>query len=330
MRATHAPHMITAGHMPLLAAFVLASAAIAATLHVPGEYPDIPAAISAATDGDTVLVSPGTYGGPVGFQGKNIVLRSVAGPDQTVINTFWDFHAVMFTGAEDSTAVLEGFTVSNTLYNSHPDAGQDDRDIVEYGGGIYINGSSPTVRNNVIEYSVAGSGAGIAIFSSSAIIEDNEIRYNQTTGQGPYRGGGVYISGVGEDGPTRVVGCRVYANQAQYGAGVYSNASYSEILGNTIEANEYALSGGGIYSYNDSLLACGNLIVGNVADSHGGGIYIWRGSATLIGNVIAENYASSSGGGIYEKSTGTVHLINNTVAMNQTSQGDNHGGGLYT
>jgi len=164
------------GHSFLPTVALLAATGMAATLHVPGEYPDIPAAITAASDGDTVLVSPGTYGGPVGFQGKNIVLRSVAGPDQTVINTFWDFHAVMFTGAEDSTAVLEGFTVSNTLSNSYADARQAGRDIVEHGGGIYINGSSPTIRNNVIEYSVAGSGAGIATFSSSAVIEDNVNR----------------------------------------------------------------------------------------------------------------------------------------------------------
>jgi len=300
-----------------LVLFVLVSAGMAATLHVPGEYPDIPAAISAASDGDTVLVSPGTFGGPVGFQGKNIVLRSVAGAEETVINTFSDFHAVMFTGAEDSTAVLEGFTVSNF----YPDASQAGRDIVEHGGGIYINGSSPTIRNNIVYRSIAHEGGGIYATNSSALIEDCEILENTTTGGG---GGGIYTVNAGSHGPLRIIGCDIHDNTT--GHGIASFAHHVEIMGNRIHSN----TDRGMHLGCDSALVCGNAITGNSGTNYGGGIYISTGAVTLIGNVIAENYASSSGGGIYEKSTGTVHLINNTVAMNQTSQGDNHGGGLYT
>jgi len=304
----------------LLAAFVLASAAIAATLHVPGEYPDIPAAISAASDGDTVLVSPGTYGGPVGFQGKNIVLRSVAGPEQTVINTFSDFHAVMFTGAEDSTAVLEGFTVSNF----YPDARQAGRDIVEHGGGIYINGSSPTISNNIVYRSIAHEGGGIYATGSSALIEDCEMLENSTTG-GP--GGGVFLHASGDTGPYRLIGCDIHDNEGSGGAGIRVSASHVEILGNRIDAN-IGGGGGGILMGCDSALVCGNAITGNNGGHHGGGIYIDEGTVTLIGNVIAENYASSSGGGIYEKSTNWITLLNNTIASNNTDYGNTFGGGL--
>ncbi len=84
------------------------------TLLVPSEYPDIFSAISTAQDGDTVLVSPGHYNGGFSFQGKNIVLRSSGSANNTFIESpFSSFHCVMFTGGEDSTAVLEGFSITN-------------------------------------------------------------------------------------------------------------------------------------------------------------------------------------------------------------------------
>ncbi|MBD3369493.1 hypothetical protein GF402_03930 [Candidatus Fermentibacteria bacterium] len=64
----------------------IASICLAATLHVPGDYPTIQEAIAAVEDGDTVLVGPGSYGGPISFRGKNIVVRSEYGPGPTDIH----------------------------------------------------------------------------------------------------------------------------------------------------------------------------------------------------------------------------------------------------
>jgi len=43
---------------------------------VPRDYVTIQAAINAAVNGDTVLVSPGTYFENINFRGKNIVVAS--------------------------------------------------------------------------------------------------------------------------------------------------------------------------------------------------------------------------------------------------------------
>ena len=59
-----------------------ASPALADTLKVPSElYPDIQTAVTAAADGDTVLVAPGTYNEIVMVMDKtNLVIRGRARP----------------------------------------------------------------------------------------------------------------------------------------------------------------------------------------------------------------------------------------------------------
>jgi hypothetical protein len=69
----------------LLALACLAAPALAGTLAVPGTYPTIQAAVDAAGEGDTVLVSPGTYHENVVI-GVDLLLRSVGGPAVTVID----------------------------------------------------------------------------------------------------------------------------------------------------------------------------------------------------------------------------------------------------
>ena len=44
---------------------------------MPGEYSTIQSAIDIASDGDTVLVHPGTYYGPIDFERKNLVIGSL-------------------------------------------------------------------------------------------------------------------------------------------------------------------------------------------------------------------------------------------------------------
>src|SRR6266853_1140202 len=58
----------------------------ATTIRVPTDYRTIQAAISAASNGDTIVVSPGTYAEHINFLGKAITVQSAQGPGGTVID----------------------------------------------------------------------------------------------------------------------------------------------------------------------------------------------------------------------------------------------------
>jgi hypothetical protein len=300
---------------------------LADTLLVPSEYPSIHDAITAAQDGDTVLVSPGQYCGGFSFQGKNIVLRSAGGSGSTYIESpFPEFHCVMFTGGEDSTAVLEGFSITNVSFDGTVD---DGRDPVDYGGGIYItNSSEPMIRNNmIVNCWVSVNGGGIFIENSSPCLTDNIItnNYAHQTGGGIWAGGG-----SGGTLPLRIINCTVDGNQSNITGGMSITHPIAEIINNTIINNigGYDSGAGGIGINSPSVLLYSNYISGNDGYT-GGGVAIAGGYTTVIGNLITENTASL-GGGIYESSGGVLYMENNTIAFNETDLTSGWGGGLIS
>ncbi len=284
------------------------------TLLVPSEYPSIQNAIGASQDGDTVLVSPGEYGGPISFQGKNIVVLSTHGADDTLIRTFMDFHCVMFTGGADSTAVLEGFTLRNQISDG-PSSGK--QEMVDYGGGLYITNSSPTIRNNIIKDCLALTGGGMYIMNSSSYLTENTFTDNYAHGTG----GGIWAGGNSVSGqPLRIIDCTISNNEAQITGGMSITHQDAEIINNTIINNSGLGQGaGGIGINSPSVLLYSNFISGNDGGT-GGGVGISGGSPTLIGNLIVENTAGL-GGGIYENSGDPLSFMNNTIANNIASQG---------
>ena len=83
--------------MKRLLFILLLSFSFTATLLVPEEYSTIQEAIDYSIDGDTVLVSAGTYYENINFNGKNI---SVIGEDNeiTIINAMYNGNAIRVVG----------------------------------------------------------------------------------------------------------------------------------------------------------------------------------------------------------------------------------------
>ena len=284
--------------LSLLAAFANAVRPLeaASTILVPADQPTIQAAIAAASSGDTILVSPGTYVENLNFSGKAINVESLQGPAYTIIDGNQSGPVVTFASGETLQSVLFGFTVRNG--NATAASGE--------GGGISIANSSPTIFNNfIINNSASNGGGGIAISGGSPLIQSNLIRNNgQTSG---------YSGGVGGGG-IAIVG-----------------ASSAQVLGNTVTYNSwYSSSGGGI-----SLFAAGtptianNVVSNNTAYSQGGGFYIVNQSdASIVQNLIIGN-AAATGGGLYwlvpSGGRGPL-LINNTIYGNHSPQGS----GVFT
>ena len=70
---------------PLVLLALTPHTAGAATINVPAGQPTIQAAINAASNGDTVLVAPGTYRENINFMGKAITVTSSGGDRKSVV-----------------------------------------------------------------------------------------------------------------------------------------------------------------------------------------------------------------------------------------------------
>jgi hypothetical protein len=291
------------------AALMWAASAQGIELHVPDDFPTIQAALDAADDGDTVLVAPGYYQERVRFPPREIHLRSLAGPAETVIDGDALGTVVTFEGSPGMGAILEGFTITNGL---DPDKWQ--------AGGIHVGeGGSPVIRGNVIRQNRGyGRGHGISLeYALAPLIEDNEIRHNRG---GPGQSGGGGGGGIGAHGSAcgGVQDCEVVIRR-NYIA-VNAVTTYS--------------SGGGIYLNGARAAVVGNVIEFNSASSKGGGLDAVNGGVLRIeGNLFRENAAGHQGGAVaFSVSIGDLgpRVVNNTFVHNIAPVGSViHAAGFY-
>jgi hypothetical protein len=259
---------------------------LASTINVPADQPTIQAAINVASNGDTVLVAPGTYTENINFLGKAITVESSKGAKVTTIDGGGISSVVTFSSNETLSSVLKGFTVTNGSATITADY---------QGGGIAIVSASPTIEDNIVENNLAeDAGGGIGINSGSPLVQGNTIRNNgQTIADFGVGGGGISVSGKGS---AQIIGNVIQNNSwnssgAGFGGGISLNNSVSTLIeNNIIEGNVAGTWGAGIYTYgNEShTVIVQNLITGNSAPEYDAGLYLNSSLALLANNTITD------------------------------------------
>ncbi len=273
--------------------------------------------INSASNGDTVLVLPGTYVENINYNGKNVILGSLfittldtSYISQTVIDGNSNESVVTFENDEDSTAVLSGFTIINGS--------------ALFGGGIKVEYSNPSLENITVSGNIAsGPGGGISFQNSTSSRLVNVIVSGNTAA---HWGGGISCRSASPS----MINITVMENIAGAGGGGIacadtSNPSLEKVL---VESNSANYGGGISTDVHSSPTLTDVTVSRNTAFIYGGGIYCNNNSnPALNGVTISDNTANSNGGGIACDNWSSPSLVNVTIEDNSATDGE--GGGIY-
>ena len=215
----------------------------------------------------------------------------------------------------DSTAILDGFTVSGGNANGdYP---------YNRGGGMFNDFSSPTLTHCTFEGNSAGSGGGGMWNDFSSPTLTNCTFSGNSAGLYGY-GGGMRNDG---SAPT-LTNCTFSANSAgDSGGGMFNEDSSPTLTNCTFSGNSANMYGGGMWNDRSSPTLTNCTFSDNSAVDHGGGMYNIYSSPTLTNCTFSGNSAGlyGYGGGMYNDGSSPA-LTNCTFAGNSAGY---KAGGMY-
>ncbi len=214
---------------------LLNTSAIAGAVFVPWDFDTIQEAVDNVSNGDSVLVGEGVFTGEgnrnISMEGRSLYIGSTSGRDYTTLDIEAGGYGFIFVCGEDSTSIIEGFTVKNA-YNPG------------YGGGLYISGgSSPVIRGCRISENTAGYGGGLYCAYDSMPLLDRCIFMKNNADVG----GAIWCYFASP----RLENCTFTDNDAFQGGAVGCQTCDPVILHCTFTGNT-ALSGGALKLYTAS------------------------------------------------------------------------------
>lgn len=257
--------------------------------------------IEEAVDNDTVMVRPGFYrhtgNVDLNYYGKNIVVMSLAGPEETLINCENLYQGITFGNREGRNAKFIGFTVSDAIR------------------GIDVYDCSPTIENCIFNNcSVSGlDGGAVSITGNIAYPYFKNCTFENNTAISDNSGPGHQILVGGYGGAVAIqkgaeplfVDCIFQNNSADIGGGAIASFGVPR----KVVTFRYCL-------FLDN--HAGHLTYGGK-----GGAFFIDGEITLYDNTIVKNSAYQ-GGALYCKGNADMTYARNILAY--TNEGD----GIYT
>lgn len=234
-------------------------------------------AVQMAIDGDTVLVTNGTYtysanglGNGAGLPiliTKGITLRSVNGYAVTIIkpgSAYMGSYGIGAVMLSHTNAVLDGFRITGTTSGN----------VTPYAGGVCV---------------------------ASGLVQNCWIDNN--TG---YRGGGVMLSGAKSSATVTqamVRNCVIVANNGTDAGsgcgGVYWSGDYAGIVDSCTIVKNIGAKVGGIYNAKTGGLLLNSIVHGNTAGGTGNQNFTWTASIANVDNCcITKDYTTGGTGNI--------------------------------
>ena len=266
------------------------------------------AALNAASAGDTLELTDGTYtgnGNSVLEISKDITIRA-QNSGQAVLDGGNARRVISITSG---TVTLEGLGITKGSAVS--------------GGGVSITGSSTVTMSECFIYlntASSANGGGVFANTSGPLIFLSCQIYSNTAGNeglgggvwflgfsnsltmtacliysnNAYRGGGVWLAALGSAVAT-FQSCQIYSNTASgsqysYGGGIRSDGGTVHLKSCEIRSNQ-AVIGGGLHMLGGPLTMTDCNLHDNTANDSGGGLGIDGGTATLTATLIRDNSA---------------------------------------
>ncbi len=274
-------------------------------IHVPDSFSAIQDAITYASDGETICVAPGIYTENLSFEGKNVRVIGSGGPEVTMIDGSGGGTVVRFDDSETYEALLAGFTIAHGTGSSSSGPG-----ISTYGGAMYIDEASPSLRDLVVEFNQADQCGGLLLMDSSSILEDVRIRNNESLMS---VGGGLCVV----DSEVTILRAEVENNSAAWGGGVAIGQSTVQFDGSLIAGNQAHVHGGGIYATQSNVDLGGTTVADNVASGSGGGVGLFL-TSLEADQLRIEGNSAAQGGGIYAESAESFIIERALFADNES------------
>ncbi len=345
------------GKWPVIVSLILLLpvSLFSATIYITPDE-EIQAGIDLTVNGDTVLVAAGEYTGEgnrdIDFGGRLIVVKSESGPEVTIIDCQADsskpHRAFQFISGENSSAILEGFTIINGFA---PGESLNPYWLdTSAAGAIFIKSSSPKINECyfIDNVSLEIAAAVLCIQSSSSFtnckfirnkarlagalaIWESEITINKCffeDNQGNLIGGASWCMSLFTTKPVKFNNCDFFTNTAEFGGAVSCGDSTAVAFESCTFAGNSAFAGGAIYA------AYSNPVINNcnfrgnstLGDGYGGAIELeWADpeitGCLFFGNASISTYAWHGHGGAIRCQNSSPTITNCTFGFNLANNG---------
>jgi predicted outer membrane repeat protein len=294
------------------------AAVVEVDLNGGGDFTTIGEGIDAANLGDTVLVWPGVYAGPMNrgldFHGVEVVVRALEGPGTVTIDCEHEDRAFYLHTWEDTTCVIDGLTIARGLadvggaircYRARVRLANvtfTENRAHFNGGAIYLEHSDSVFRDvTFFENWTGGRGGAVSMVRSSPVVSNAGFKGNVAT----IGGGALHTC---RSSPT-FRDCRFYSNRAGAGVGgvgsdLLGSPHFVRCLFHRSTAPEF---GGAFILEGTSPRFVDCRFYENEA-REGGALKLMQCAARFDACEFIGNVATDEGGGIHAELVGAVEL----------------------